>query len=92
MSYIICFWDKSRVQVSDETGDQIKNAILTESSKGFELGRNLYMNSSVEKIITKEEAYNVYPADFEQLSKLEDNIPQRGLLTQVVDNNDLARD
>lgn len=81
MSYIICFWDKSRVQVSDEAGDQIKNAILSESSKGFELGRNLYMNSAVEKIITKEEAYNVYPADWDALTKMEDNIPQRSLMT-----------
>lgn len=75
MSYIICFWDKSRIQVSDEVGDKLKEAILTESSKGFELGSNLYMNSGVEKIITKQEAFAVYPAEWEHLKEMEDIRP-----------------
>lgn len=75
MSYIICFWDKSKLQVSNEIGEKLQNAIMSESIKNFKLGANLYAVSGVEKIITKDEAYNVFPTETEHLSKLEDRLP-----------------
>ena len=72
MSYIICFWDKSKLQVSDETAEKLKAAISAEQIKTFELGAGLYAVGGVEKIITKDQAYDTFPTEFALLSSLED--------------------
>jgi hypothetical protein len=72
MSYIVCFWDKSKLQVSDETAEKLKEAILNDTIKGFELGAGFYSVGGVEKIINKERAYNVFPTEYELLSSLND--------------------
>lgn len=75
MSYIICFWDKSKLQVTDEVGEKLKEAIRTESIKTFELGSSMYAVGGVEKIIPKEEAYNTFPEQWEQFKQMEDKKP-----------------
>ena len=87
MSYIICFWDKSRLQVDDSVGEKLKNAIRSQSIKTFDLGNNLYFVSGVEKIITKEESFNVFPGDWEQLTKLEDRSPTKETMTALEEAN-----
>lgn len=72
MSYIICFWDKSKLQVSDETGAKLQAAIISESIKNFKLGANLYAVGGVEKIIDKYTAFDVFPSEYEMLNGLED--------------------
>jgi len=79
MSYIICFWDKSKLQVSDLTAKILKQAISEEVIKTFEIVDSLYAVGGVEKIIPKDEAYEVFPAEFERLKSLEDktvSLPQ----------------
>lgn len=80
MSYIICFWDKSRLQVNNEIGGKLKDAIRAESIKTFELGLSMYSVSGVEKIIPKEEAWNIFPADWEILKNMEDRQPNEATL------------
>ncbi len=77
MSYIICFWDKSKIQLPDKIGEALKTAIKANAIKNFELGENLYMVSGIEKIITKDEAFNVFPAEWEQMTRLEDRLPTK---------------
>ena len=72
MSYIICFWDKSKLQVSDDLGEKLKAAITAESIKTFELGSSLYSVSGVEKIIPKDEAYRTFADEWQTLKELED--------------------
>ena len=72
MSYIICFWDKSKLQVSDDTAKKLEQAIMVGDIKNFKLGDNLYAVAGVEKIITKEDAYEVFPTEFERLQNLAD--------------------
>lgn len=75
MSYVICFWDKSKVQVEDNVADVLKKLILAEQIKNFELGQNMYAVSSVEKIITKQDAYDTFPDQWQQLQDLTDIQP-----------------
>lgn len=72
MSYVICFWDKSKLQVTDTVGKKLQDAIMSEEIKNFKLGENLYAIGGVEKIISKDEAYNVFPGEYEVLNSLED--------------------
>ncbi len=75
MSYLICFWDKSRIQVEDSVGEKLQGAMQENSIKNFKLGMNLYAVSGVEKIITKEKAFEVFPADWEQLQHMTNESP-----------------
>lgn len=79
MSYIIIFWDKSKLQVSKEVGDKLKEAIQSEAIKTFTLGQSLYSVSGVEKIVPKTEAYNLYPDQWELLKNLEEVRPSNEL-------------
>ena len=72
MSYIVCFWDKSKLQVSDEVGIKLQEAKKSKSIENFELDSGLYSLSGVDKIITKDRAYEVFPTEFEYLQSLED--------------------
>lgn len=74
MSYIICFWDKSKIQVTDETGEKLKKAILDNSVKNFILSDNLYSISGIEKIIDKYTAYETFPTENEYLKELENSL------------------
>ena len=74
MSYVICFWDKSKIQVSEETGEKLKALVLSNQVKGFEIGGNLYMISGIEKIITKDSAYDFFPKEFSLLQEMEDEL------------------
>jgi hypothetical protein len=75
MSFIIAFWDKSKLQVSNEIGEKLKSAIQNETLKTFSLNGNLYAIGGVEKIIDKSDAYDIFPADNEYLRKMEDITP-----------------
>lgn len=68
--YIICFWDKSKIQVSYETGEKLKSALRSGEIKTFEIGNDFYMVSGIEKIITKYKAYDVFPEQFELLKEM----------------------
>lgn len=70
-TYIICFWDKSKLQVSWETGEKLKEIILNNSAKNFMLFDNLYSIAGIEKIIDKDTAYEVFPSEYEFLKNLE---------------------
>jgi len=83
MSYIICFWDKSKIQVSDLVGEKLKEAVRTQSIKTFEIGASLYSVGGIEKIITKEEAWEAFPMDWERLKDMEDRTPNAGSLPSL---------
>lgn len=68
--YVIVFWDKSKIQINYSTGEKLKQAMNEGKLKYFELGSSLYAITSIEKIIPKEEAYNAYPAEWEQLKQM----------------------
>ena len=70
MSDIICFWDKSKIQVTTETGKKLKQAILDNSIKNFVLSDNLYSVAGIEKIIDKGTAYETFPTENEYLKEL----------------------
>jgi hypothetical protein len=74
-NYIICFWDKSKIQISEEMGSKLIQAIQTETIKTFQIDKSLYAVGSVEKIIPKEEAYLVFPDDNELLQRMETKQP-----------------
>lgn len=75
MSYVICFWDKSKIQIDDSVAEVLKKLILTEQIKTFELGNGLYAVSSVEKIISKQDAYDTFPDQWKELQSLTDTQP-----------------
>ena len=72
MSYIICFWDKSKIQVSDEVGEKLKVIRAEGIIKTFELGPGQYSIRGVDKIIPKADAFDVFPSEWEYLKSLED--------------------
>lgn len=72
MSYIICFWDKSKLQVSTKTGERLKQGVKSGDIKNFELEGGLYSIAGIEKIITKGQAYETFPTEGEYLKELED--------------------
>lgn len=73
MSSIICFWDKSKLQVSDTIANKLKIAIKDGSIKYFNLEGNLYAVGGVEKIITKDKAFEIFPDEWQQLSGMKDS-------------------
>lgn len=81
MSYIICFWDKSKRQVSNEVGEKLKEAISSESIKTFEFGNSLYVVAGVEKIIPKISAYEVFPTEYAFLQSMEDEHTTEDLIS-----------
>lgn len=72
MSYIICFWDKSKLQVSDQAGETLKTAIREKLIDVFEVDKGLYAVGGVEKIISKYEAFDIFPSEYALLSKMTD--------------------
>lgn len=76
MNYIICFWDKSKIQITEDMATKLKEAIATESIKTFTIDNSLYAIGGVEKIIPKEEAYLIYPEDNEYLQRMEIRQPK----------------
>ena len=72
MSYLICFWDKSKIQVNEETANQLKHAISNKLIDYFMIGESLYAVSGVEKIIPKYEAFDIFPSEFEALKAMKD--------------------
>ncbi len=87
MSQIICFWDKSKIQVDDNTGGKLKAAIVAQTIKNFVLDGNLYAVGGVEKIIDKNEAFNVFPTEWEQLSNMEDRLPTKETMQALEEGN-----
>ena len=87
MSYIIVFWDKSKIQVNDIIGEKLKLAVKAGQLKNFELGDSLYAISGIEKIIPKDEAYIVFPADTEYLSDMNDRPPTKETMLALEESN-----
>lgn len=85
--YIICFWDKSKIRVDEETGEKLKNAIKLNNIKHFELGGCLYSIAGVEKIITVDEAYIVFPAEYEYLSDMQNRLPTKETMIALEEAN-----
>lgn len=85
MSYIICFWDKSKVQVSDIVANKLMSGIDGGDIKYFMLNESLYAVGSVEKIIPKDEARKSFPEDWEYFNTMED--AKSGQQKLSVDNN-----
>lgn len=77
MSYIIAFKDKSKLQIEDHMAKVLMEAILEGEIKNFELGGELYSVSGIDKIVSKQRAYDIFPTDWEYLQTLEDIKPQR---------------
>lgn len=73
MSYIIVFWDKSKLQISDEMATRLMGAIQSGELKHFGLNQSLYSIAGVDKVITKEEARRVFPEDWVQFNGMEDS-------------------
>jgi len=69
--YIICFWDKSKIRVTDKIGESLKQAIHAGMISYFELEQSLYAVKSVEKIIPVEEAYKSYPEENEKFQRMD---------------------
>lgn len=74
MSDIICFWDKSKIQVTAETGKKLKQAILDNSVKTFMLSDNLYSIAGIEKIVDKGTAYSIFPTENDYLKELSNDL------------------
>ena len=72
MSYIIAFWDKSKLQISDEIAKKLQQAITGKLIDNFMIADNFYAVGGVEKIISKTDAYNVFPNETELLKNMED--------------------
>jgi len=72
MSYIICFWDKSKLQVSDIVANKLMAGIDGGDLKYFMLNESLYAIGGVEKIVPKEEARKSFPEDWEYFNTMED--------------------
>ena len=72
MSYLICFWDKSKIQVNEETAKKLQHAITNKLIDNFIIAGNFYAVGGVEKIISKSDAYDVFPTETEQLKNMED--------------------
>lgn len=87
MSFIIIFWDKSKVQINDDTAETLKTAIREETVKTFELENSLYSVSGIEKIIPKDQAYDIYPDQWELLNKMDSKLPRREFLALLEKNN-----
>jgi len=75
MSYIICFWDKSKLQVADELAKKLMAGIDGGEVKNFILNESLYAVGGVEKIIPKEEARRAFPEDWGYFNEMEDAKP-----------------
>ena len=81
MSYLICFWDKSKIQVNEETANKLKYAISNKLIDNFTIGDSLYAVGGVEKIIPKYEAFDIFPSEFESLKAMEDKTATLPALT-----------
>ncbi len=75
-NYIICFWDKSKIQINEEMAKKLMDAILNDTIKVFTIDDNMYATGGVEKIIKKEEAYLIFPDDNEKLQRMETKQPK----------------
>lgn len=86
MSYVICFWDKSKIQVSDADAAKIKAVIQSEKYSTITLGNNLYAVKGIEKIITKDEAYEVFPEEWNRLGNMQDLPPSSSTDSNILDS------
>lgn len=77
MSYIIAFKDKSKLQVEDETAKTLMDAILGGQLQHFELGGEMYSVSGVDKIISKDKAFDIFPSEWELLKGMVSIKPQQ---------------
>lgn len=75
-NYIICFWDKSKIQIEESLAIKLIAAIEAESIKTFSIDGNMYAVGGVEKIIKKEDAYQIFPEDYEILQRMESKQPK----------------
>jgi len=83
MSYILVFWDKAMLQISDEAAKTLMTAIQAETIKTFTLDQSLYSVAGVNKIIPKDEARKSYPDDWTYFNEMEDAKPGQDF-TQLV--------
>lgn len=81
-NFIICFWDKSKIQITEEMAKKLQDAILNDTIKVFMIDKSLYAVGSIEKIIPKQEAYMAFPDDNEYLQRLEIKQPKFQELAQ----------
>ena len=84
-SFIICFWDKSKIQITEDMATKLQEAILNNTIKVFKIDESLYAVGSVEKIIPKEEAYLVFPDDNELLQRM--GTKQPSFSVKLAENN-----
>lgn len=80
MSYIVCFWDKSRLQVSDDMGEKLKFAKENKTHEVFTLQGSQYSITGIDKILKKNKAFDVFPADWDYLKNLTDELPEQEFL------------
>jgi hypothetical protein len=84
-NFIICFWDKQKIQITEDMAKKLQEAILNDTIKVFKIDESMYAVRGVEKIIPKEEAYLVFPEENGYLQTLETKQPKFQALNQ--DNN-----
>jgi hypothetical protein len=72
MSFIVGFYNKYKFQVDNETGKKLQDLWLKQEVRGFRMNGNAYAFASIESIVDKYDAYDVYPKEFELLNKMED--------------------
>jgi len=74
MSYVIIFWDGAKIQVSNATGEKLKILINEGNIKNFIIGNNLYAVSDVKRILTKDDAYDEFPKEWDKLQTMQDEV------------------
>lgn len=92
MSYIIGFFNKSKIQVSDEVGIKLQDHWLNGDLKAFRVNGEAYAFSGIEAIVSKDKAYAIFFKDFEQLNQMEDeliSLPSSSNLLETNKTNNL---
>ena|SRR4030067_75031 len=76
MKYAIIFFDKSILWVDQQKANAIDDLIRNRKSQPFDIDGNLYITSSIAKILSEREYKEQYPDKQEQGQIFRNNFPQ----------------
>ena len=76
MKYAIIFFDKSILWVDQQKANAIDDLIRNRKSQPFDIDGNLYITSSIAKILSEQEYKEQYPDKQEQGQIFRNNFPQ----------------
>lgn len=72
MSYIAICWDGEKIQLNDEMGEALQKAKREGVVATVQIGKNCYSVAGINKVIEKDKAYQVYPDEWDFLSRMQD--------------------